>query len=96
MSDPLTTGSERLAQAIGAEGLYAGPYSSGYQTVEQMKQATRDIVKADPGIVALVAYVVDDDCVCKDLERLAEMAGESPSKKLCGRCAAIKTWETGK
>ena len=87
MTDPLTTGSERLRDRIDS-------YAVGLSEAET--ERVFNCIKADTGIVALVAYVVDDDCVCKDLERLAEMAGESPSKKLCGRCAAIKTWETGK
>ena len=86
-SDSLTTGSERLVRVL---------RDAHPQIVMAPKRDVDSTIKADTGIVALVAYVVDDDCVCKDLERLAEMAGESPSKKLCGRCAAIKTWETGK
>ena len=86
MSDPLTTGSERLTDVL--------VHQDPHPTVGIHAHVDKAI-KADPGIVALVSYVIDDDCVCKDLKRLAEMAGRPPSPELCGRCATIKLWETG-
>ena len=87
MADSRTTGSERLAQSLKDEGLPV-----------DMTDCWAEFISADPGVKALVSYVVDDDCVCKDLKRLAEMAGQSgqhPDLELCGRCAALKAWEGG-
>ena len=90
---PLFAGSERLGKAVYYTGIPMG--EDGMGDDEAGEQAYSDAIKADPGIVALVSYVIDDDCVCKDLKRLAEMAGRPPSPELCGRCATIKLWETG-
>ena len=87
MSNVLQNGAERLARS------FVSP-PDGKNCVA-VKPWVVDVVAADPGINALVKYVVDDDCVCKDLKRLAEMAGRVPDSELCGRCATLKTWETG-
>ena len=82
MGDALATGAERVERQC-----HANPGLMIHESIA-----------ADPGVQALVEYVVDDDCVCKDLKRIAEMAGQSgqhPDLEVCGRCAALKTWEHG-
>ena len=84
MCNSLTTGSRRIGLLL----------SSSTVDVSDLAASLADLLAADPGVKALVAYVVADDCVCKDLKRIAEMAGKPPPTEPCGRCSALKTWET--
>ena len=76
MSDPLTTGSERLVRVL---------RDAHPQIVMAPKRDVDSTVKADPGIVALVAYAEQ----WADDTRLQRLVQEDAR-------AALKTWETGK
>ena len=84
MSDSHEIGCGRIAVDLDATIGVVGP-----RHISNMGEYN-SVLKADVGINALVSRVQDEQCFC------FHPASDGTGGVVCGRCAALTTWEQGK